>query len=117
MGRSTVRFGQITAGWLRAGAQWHCKTGLETGTLTWSSVHRRACAIRELDAFLAGRQASGPALADGAAAVRALMLEFLSRLRTRPASRGRRAGQPLSAAAVARLAAAIEPFYARMAVR
>ena len=115
MGRYTVRFGQITTGLLRAGAQWHCKTGLETGTLTWSSVHRRVCAIREFDAFLAGRQVSGPALADGPAAVRALMLEFLSRLRTRPASRGHRAGQPLSAAAVARLAGDIEQFYAHMA--
>jgi integrase len=115
MGRYTVRFGQITIGWLRAGAQWHCKTGLETGTLTWSSVHRRVCAIREFDAFLAGRQVSGPALADGPAAVRAFLLEFLARMRTRPASRGRRAGQPLSAAAVARLAGDIEQFYAHMA--
>ena len=79
MGRYTVRFGQITTGWLRAGAQWHCKTGLETGTLTWSSVHHRVCSVREFDAFLAGRQVSGPALADGPAAVRALMLEFLAR--------------------------------------
>jgi integrase len=115
MGRYTVRFGQITTGWLRAGAQWHCKTGLETGTLTWSSVHHRVCSVRELDRFLAGRQVSGPALADGPAAVRAFMLEFLTRLRTRPSIRGRRAGQPLSAAAVARTAGDIEQFYAHMA--
>src|SRR3989475_2808289 len=115
MGRYTVRFGQITAGWLRAGAQWHCKTGLETGTLTWSSVHHRVCSFRELDAFLAGRQVSGPALADGPAAVRALMLEFLVHVRTRPASRGRRAGKPLSDAAAARMAGDIEQFYAHMA--
>jgi Phage integrase family len=115
MGRYTIRFGQITTGWLRAGAQWHCKTGLETGTLTWSSVHHRVCSFRELDRFLAGRQVSGPALADGPAAVRALMLEFLTRLRTRPSARGRRAGKPLSGAAVARTAGDIEQFYAHMA--
>ncbi len=115
MGRYTVRFGQITIGWLRAGTQWHCKTGLETGTLTWSSVHHRACSVREFDAFLAVRQVSGPALADRPAAVRALMLEFLAHVRTRPASRGRRAGKPLSAAAVARLTGDIEQFYAHMA--
>jgi len=115
MGRYTVRFGQITTGWLRAGAQWHCKTGLETGTLTWSSVHHRVCSVRELDRFLAGRQVTGPALADGPAAVRALMLEFLTRLRTRPSARGRRAGKPLSDAAVARTAGDIEQFYAHMA--
>jgi integrase len=115
MGRYSVRFGQITAGWLRRGAQWHCKAGLETGSLTWSSVHRRVVAIREFDAFLAGRQASGPALAGSPAQVRALMLEFLAHLRTRLAGRGSRAGQPLSAASVARLAADIEQFYSHMA--
>jgi len=114
MGRYTVRFGQITTGWLRAGAQWHCKTGLETGTLAWSTVHRRVSGIREFDAFLSGRQVSGPALADGPAAVRALMLEFLARVRSRPASRGRRAGKPLTASAVASLAGEIEQFYMHM---
>jgi integrase len=115
MGRYTVRFGQISTGWLRAGAQWHCKTGLETGTLTWSSVHHRVCSVRELDRFIAVRQVSGPALAGGPAAVRALMLEFLASLRTRPSARGRRAGKPLSAASVARTAGDIEQFYAHMA--
>jgi hypothetical protein len=115
MGRYTVRFGQITTGWLRAGAQWHCKTGLETGTLTWSSVHHRVCSFRQFDAFLAGRQVSGPALADGPAEVRALMVGFLAHVRTRPATRGRRAGQPLSAAGVARMVSDIEQFYAHMA--
>ena len=114
MGRYTVRFGQITTGWLRAGAQWHCKTGLETGTLAWSTVHRRVSGIREFDAFLSGRRVSGPALADGPAAVRALMLEFLARVRSRPASRGRRAGKPLTASAVASLAGEIEQFYMHM---
>ena len=102
MGRYTVRFGQITTGWLRAGAQWHCKAGLETGTLTWPSVHHRVCSFRELDRFLAGREVAGPALADGPAAVRALMREFLTSLRTRLSTRGRRAGKSLSDAAVAR---------------
>ena len=96
--------------------QWHCKTALETGTLTWSSVHHRVCSVRELDrrSWLY-RQVTGPALADGPAAVRALMLEFLTRLRTRPSARGRRAGKPLSDAAVARTAGDIEQFYAHMA--
>ncbi len=65
-----------------AAAQWHCKTGLETGTLTWSSVHHRAAPSRDFGRFLAAPPV--PAwLADGPARVRALMLEFLTRLRTR----------------------------------
>ena len=115
MGRYSVRFDQISIRWLRAGLQWHCKVGLETGSLAYSTVHRRISAIGELDTFLASRQIDEPRLAAGPAAVRALMLEFLSHLRTRKASRGRRAGQPLSAASIQRLAGDVEQFYAFMA--
>jgi hypothetical protein len=74
MGRYTVRFDRIGTQWLRRGLQWHCKVGLDTGMLGWSTVHRRIVAINEFDAFLGGRQADGPALAADDAGVRALML-------------------------------------------
>lgn len=113
-GRYTVRFDGIDTRWLRRGLQWHCKVALETGMLTWSTVHRRASAIRTLDAFLVERQVPGPHLAEDAAGVRALMLDFLGHLRTRPAVHGARTGQPLAPASVQRTVGDIEAFYAFM---
>ena len=37
----TRYFDRIDTGWLRRGLQWHCKVGLDTGVLAWSTVHRR----------------------------------------------------------------------------
>ena len=115
MGRYSVRFDQIGTPWLRRGLQWHCKVGLDTGMLSWSTVHRRIVAVKEFDTFLHGRQVSGPRLADHAAEVRTLMLDFLGHLRAREATRGRRAGHRLSPASVQRLASDVEQFYLFMA--
>ena len=109
MGRYAVRFDRIGMLWLRRGLQWHCKTGLETGTLRWSTVHRRVVAVAELDAFL--RPPAGPWLAESPGQIRALMLDFLGHLRVREPARGRRAGQRLSPASVQRLASDVEQFY------
>jgi integrase len=111
MGRYSVRFDRIGTRWLRRGLQWHCKVGLDTGVLTWSTVHRRVVAVHEFDGFLAGRRVDGPWLADHPAGMRALMLDFLGHLRARPVTRGRRAGQRLSPASVQRLASDMEQFY------
>ena len=53
MGRYSVRFDRIGTRWLRRGLQWHCKVGLDTGVLSWSTVHRRVVAVGEFDGFLA----------------------------------------------------------------
>jgi integrase len=115
MGRYSVRFDRIGARWLRRGLQWHCKVGLETGSLSWSTVHRRIVAVKEFDAFLHGREIDRPCLADHAAGARALMLEFLGHLRAREVTRGPRTGQRLSPASVQRLASDVEQFYMFMA--
>jgi integrase len=115
MGRYAVRFDPISTLWLRRGLQWHCKVSLDTGMLSWSTVHRRVAAVKQFDAFLRGRQVDGPRLADHPAGVRALMLDFLGHLRARPATRGRRAGQRLSPASVQHLASDVEQFYLFMA--
>ena len=86
MGRYTVRFGQIGIGWLRAGTQWHCKTGLETGTLTWSSVHHRAVPSGNSTRSWPSARSAGPSLADRPAAVRGAHAGIPRALRTRPAS-------------------------------
>ena len=59
--RHAANFGQITTGWLRLGLQWHCKVGLETGTLAWGTVELRVAAATVFDAFLA----AGPCPARG----------------------------------------------------
>jgi integrase len=115
MGRYSVRFDRIDTRWLRRGLQWHCKVGLDTGVLSWSTVHRRVVAVKEFDRFLLGRQVDGPALAEHAAGVRALMLEFLGHLRARQLTRGRHIGRRLSPASVQRLASDVEQFYLFMA--
>jgi integrase len=115
MGRYAVRFDGIGTRWLRRGTQWHCKVGLDTGVLSWSTVHRRIVAVKEFDAFLRHREVGGPHLADHAAGVRVLMLDYLGHLRTREVTRGRRAGQRLSPASVQRLASDVEQFYLFMA--
>jgi integrase len=113
--RHAANFGQITAGWLRLGLQWHCKVGLETGTLAWGTVGLRVAAATVFDAFLAGRAVPGPWLADEPAQVRALMLDYLSHLRGMRIQRpGKRHGQPLSDSRVAALITGIEQFYAFM---
>lgn len=116
MGRYSVRFDRIDTRWLRRGLQWHCKVGLDTGMLTWSTVHRRIVAVKEFDEFLHGQRVEGPHLADQPAGVRALMLDFLGHLRSRPLTRRRRGvGQRLSPASVQRLAGDVEQFYLFMA--
>ena len=114
MGRYAVRFDTIATGWLRRGLQWHCKVGLDTGALMWSTVHRRSVAIRAFDAFLSDRDIPGPHLADEAVAVRALMVDFLGHVRAKTVTRGRRTGQRLSPASIQRTAADVEAFYAFM---
>lgn len=114
MGRFAVHFDAISTGWLRRGIQWHCKVGLDTGMLTWSTVHRRTAAIRVFDAFLAEHNVPGPHLADDAVGVRRLMLDFLGYLRAKSHTRGPRSGQRLSPASLQKTAGDLEAFYAFM---
>jgi integrase len=107
----TLSFGRITVPWLRSGIQWHCKAALETGTLTWTSLHHRLQAAVVFGAFLAGRETCGPQLAGDPAQLRVLMLEFLGHLKAMRATRGRTVGQPVSASHVKQTAVAIEQFY------
>ena len=113
--RHAANFGQITAGWLRLGMQWHCKVGLETGTLAWGTAGLRVAAATVFDAFLQGRGVPGPWLAGEPAQLRALMLDYLGHLRGMRNQRpGNRHGQPLSDSRVAVLMTGIEQFYAFM---
>ena len=110
MGRYSVRFDRIGTRWLRRGLQWHCKVGLDTGVLSWSTVHRRIVAVHEFDGFLAGRGVDGPWLADHAAGMRAHA--GFPRSSPRPSGHPwRRTGQRLSPASVQRLASDVEQFY------
>lgn len=106
-----LNFARLALPWLRSGMQWHCKTALETGMLTWTSLHHRVQAATVLDAFLAGRETNGPQIAGDPAQLRVLMLEFLGYLKAMRSSRGPTAGLPLSASHVKQTAVAVEQFY------
>ena len=115
VGTHAVRFQQIGTGWLRAAARWYFKTGLETGTLTWTTVHGRAGRLAILDAFAAARGIQGPWLADSPGQVRALMLDYLGHVRGQRVSRkGPTLGQPWSDALVRSTLNSAEQFYAFM---
>jgi integrase len=114
-GRHAVRFDRIAIDWLRQGLQWHCKVGLETGTLAWGTVALRVDAVTFFDAFLAEHRVPGPWLADEPAGVRVLMLDYLGHLRGRRVERpGPTHGQLLSRSRVGTLLGAVEQFYAFM---
>ena len=109
--KDMLNFGRITLPWLRSGMQWHCKTALETGTLTWTTLLGRVQAAAVFDAFLAGRETCGPQLAGDPGQLRVLMLEFLGYLKARRSTSGPTIGQPVSASHVRQTAGAIEQFY------
>jgi integrase len=115
LGRQVVYFHRIGIPWLRRGLQWHCKVGLETGQLAWTTVHHRLDATSIFDAFLADAAVPGPWLADDPADVRVLMLDFLGHLRGRPVRHtGPTHGQPLSEVRVNMLLNGVEQLYVFM---
>lgn len=114
-GRQAAYFHPIALGWLRRGLQWYCKMGLETGSLTWTTVTQRVRALKVFDAFLIERGVDRPWLADEPAQVRALMLDFLGHARARRVARaGPTQGQPLSTTQVTMMLTSVEQFYAFM---
>jgi integrase len=114
-GRRAAHFDGIVTSWLRAGMQWHCRVSLETGAMTWTTVLGRISGMKIFDAFCRDRQITSPRLADDPAQVRALMLDYLSHVRSRVVSTNRPTkGQPLSSSRLIGLMAHPEQFYAFM---
>jgi integrase len=112
-GRHSIHFDRIGTGWLRRGAQWYCKVGLETGALSWGTAQLRVDTLVDFDKFLAGRDVPGPWLADEPTEVRLLMLDYLAHIRARRVERpGPSQGQPLSRSRVSALLCGVEQFYA-----
>jgi integrase len=115
LGRQVANFTRITQPWLRQAAQWYCKTSLDTGALTWSTVLQRVHALAIFAGFLTERGVAEPWLDDDPARLRALMLDFLGTLRSRRvAHAGPTCGQPLSAARLTLILVGVEQFYAFM---
>jgi hypothetical protein len=101
--------------WLREALKWHCRIGLETGSLRWSTVRARLQALTLFSLFLQARGVDDPRLAADPAGVRLLALDFLSELRQRKATRGRNIGQPLADSSITTMLCDVEQFYAFMA--
>jgi integrase len=114
LGTKTVYFRRVSTGWLREAAQWHLKTGLETGTLTWSTVHMRTGAFAVFSDFLAARAGPAPWLAGDPGAVRALMLDFLGHVRAMRVRNGPTKGQPVSDTRARNVLGSVEEFYSFM---
>jgi integrase len=115
LGTQTVYFRRISVPWLRQAAQWHFKTALETGALTWSTVHVRAGTLAVFGGFLDGRGPVPPWLASEPGAVRALMLDFLGHVRAMRVERnGPARGRPLSDSRVRTILGDVEEFYSFM---
>jgi hypothetical protein len=117
-GTHRARFTGFTVDWLRRGAQFFLAMQLQTGHLTWSSAIQQLTLLRRLDAFLAARGVSHPALAEGSA-LRPLALELASFLRgwqrRRDSPAARYAGtSPLAPHTIVRTQEAVARFYAFM---
>jgi integrase len=114
-GRHSIHLDRIATGWLRGGAQWHCKVGLETGALSWGTAQLRVDTLVAFDVFLAGRDVPGPWLANEPTEVRMLMLDYLGHISARRIDRpGPRQGQPLSRARISALLCGVEQLYGFM---
>jgi len=115
LGRKAVHFHRIHTDWLRRGLQWCCKVGLDTGALSWSTVHLRVTALAVFDAFLTDRAIDRPHLAGEPAQLRTLVLDYLSHVRGLRVERiGPTQGQPISASRANTLLTSVEQFYAFM---
>jgi integrase len=115
LGTQTVYFRRISVPWLRQAAQWYFKTGLETGALTWSTVHARTGALAVFGGFLDERGPVPPWLAGEPGAVRAFMLDFLGHVRAMRVERSRPTrGQPLSDSRARSIIGGVEEFYSFM---
>lgn len=114
-GRQVVNFTRLKQPWLREAVQWYCKTSLDTGALTWSTVLARVHALAIFSGLLTEQGVTEPWLEDDPSRLRALMLDFLDALRSRRVTHpGPNHGQPLSAARLTTLLVSVEQFYAFM---
>jgi len=110
----SARWFDIEPGWLRDGVKWYCKTSLELGQLSWTTVARRPVYFREFGRFLIDRSIDGPALAATPTEVRVLMLDFLSWIRQLRGRHGPTKGATIGKAHQKHLMGAVESFYAFM---
>jgi integrase len=115
VGRHAAHFERIGALWLRGGLQWHCKLGLETSSLTWTTVLQRVNGLVVFDDFLHQRHVTAAPLSDSPQQVRALMLDFLGHVRQLRVNTPRPTqGQLLSSSRVRSVLGHVEQFYAFM---
>ena len=114
LGRLPVNFLRMHTSWLRAGAQWYYKVALDTALLCWSTIATRLTGLVDFDAFLTDHQVSHPWLAEDAAGVRVLMLDYLEHVKTLQARTGPHRGRPLSPGAATNMLVGVEQFYAFM---
>jgi integrase len=110
-----IYFHQLQPSWLRHAVQWYFKTSLETGQLTWSTIHGRRHGLQVFGDWVTGLQPSPPpCLCDDPADFRVVMLEFRAHVRALTTRAGRNHGKPLSDLRVNGILTDAEVLYAFM---
>lgn len=110
----SARWFDIEPRWLREGAKWYCKTSLELGQLTWSTVAGRIVFFREFGRFLTEREIDDPVLAATPTEVRVVMLDFLSWIRQLRVRHGPTKGAVIGKSHQKLLMGVVESFYTFM---
>ncbi len=113
--KPSINFGLLSQPWLRRGAQWHGKVGMDTGELRWSSVRERVTGLAHFSRFLAVRGVDHPQLVSGPGQLRVIALDFLGHLRSLRCQTGPNRGEPLSDSHLVHVMGQVEQFYAWMA--
>lgn len=108
----SIRFTVIQTPWLRRAAKYYFRVTLETGQYSWGSLLSVIVYLKYFDDFLVSRGLEHPALvSDPRTQLHALMLDYLSVLRSRTTTVGARRGQRLADRTVNQAQLAVAAFY------
>lgn len=107
-----MRFTCLRTPWLRQAGKFYFRVLLETGQQSWGTLLSTLIQLKYFDEFLISRALADPALvADPSSELHALMLEYLSVLRSRTATVGRTRGQRLADRTVVTAQLGVAAFY------
>lgn len=109
-----VHWHRITPEWLRLGGMFVAKMSLESGQLSWSTVHQRFSGLLVFGKFVTDRGIDSPRLCDDDRDLRSLMLEFLRETETQVLQHGKNAGKPRSRSNMFIITTAVRSLYTYM---
>lgn len=115
---SSLRFTVLHTPWLRGAVKYYFRVTLETGQHSWGSLLHRLGQLKYFDDFLIDRGLDHPALvSDPITRLHALMLDYLSVLRSRTSTKGGTRGKRLSERTIHACQLSVSAFYLFMVDR